>query len=160
MTMKRNDVLALLDGEGIPYELAEHPAVYTIGEMEALGLPFQAQVAKNLFLREDRRADLKALRQTLGSRPLTFASEADLQALLGLEKGAVTPFGLLNDADCRVRLLLDGAFRDGSIAVHPNENTATVYLRTADLEELLRRRGGSVEYIELSEKPPRKRRFF
>lgn len=149
MTMKRNDVLALLDGEGIPYELAEHPAVYTIGEMEALGLPFQAQVAKNLFLREDRRADLKALRQTLGSRPLTFASEADLQALLGLEKGAVTPFGLLNDADCRVRLLLDGAFRDGSIAVHPNENTATVYLRTADLEELLRRRGGSVEYIEL-----------
>ena len=33
--MRRNDVLALLDREGVPYELAEHPAVYTIGEMEA-----------------------------------------------------------------------------------------------------------------------------
>ena len=162
MTMKRNDVLALLDGEGIPYELAEHPAVYTIGEMEALGLPFQALVAKNLFLRddkkrnyylltlrEDRRADLRALRQTLGSRPLTFASEADLQALLGLEKGSVTPFGLLNDVEHRVRLLLDEAFRGGSIAVHPNENTATVCLRTADLEDLLRRQSVSVEYIGL-----------
>ena len=162
MTMRRNDVLALLEGEGIPYELAEHPAVYTIGEMEALGLPFQDRVVKNLFLRddkkrnyylltlrEDRRADLKALRQTLGSRPLTFASEADLQALLGLEKGSVTPFGLLNDTDHRVRLLLDGAFRDGSIAVHPNENTATVCLRTADLLTLLRRRDVSAEYIDL-----------
>ena len=162
MTMKRNDVLALLDGEGVPYELAEHPAVYTIGEMETLGLPFQKQVAKNLFLRDDKkrnywlltlreekRADLRALRQTLESRPLTFASEADLRALLGLEKGAVTPFGLLNDTDHRVRLLLDGAFRGGSIAVHPNENTATVYLRTADLENLLRRRGVSVGYLDL-----------
>ena len=162
MTVKRSGVQALLDGEGIPYELAEHPAVYTIGEMEQLHLPFQAQVAKNLFLRddkkrnyylltlrEDRRADLRALRQTLGSRPLTFASEADLQALLGLEKGSVTPFGPLNDGEHRVWLLLDSAFRDGSIAVHPNENTATVCLRTADLEGLLRRRGGSVEYIEL-----------
>lgn len=48
-----------------------------------------------------------------------------------------------------MRLLLDGDFRDGSVAVHPNENTATVCLRTADLEELLRRRGGLVEYIDL-----------
>ena len=160
--MRRNDVLALLDREGVPYELAEHPAVYTIGEMEQLHLPFQAQVAKNLFLRddkkrnyylltlrEDKRADLRALRRTLGSRPLTFASEADLQALLGLEKGSVTPFGLLNDTEHRVRLLLDGDFRGGSVAVHPNENTATVCLRTADLEALLRRRGVSVEYIDL-----------
>ncbi|MDY3281607.1 prolyl-tRNA synthetase associated domain-containing protein [Dysosmobacter sp.] len=162
MAMNRNDVLALLEREGIPYELAEHPAVYTIGEMERLRLPFQARVAKNLFLRddkkrnywlltlrEDRRADLKALRRTLESRPLTFASEADLQALLGLEKGSVTPFGLLNDTDHRVRLLLDGVFRGGSIAVHPNENTATVCLGTADLERLLRRRGVPVEYLEL-----------
>ena len=162
MTMKRNDVLALLDGEGIPYELAEHPAVYTIGEMETLGLPFQKQVAKNLFLRDDKKrnywlltlrdvnwAEPTALRPPSLRRALPFASQADLRALLGLEKGSVTPFGLLNDTDHRVRLLLDGAFRGGSIAVHPNENTATVYLRTADLENLLRRRGVSVGYLDL-----------
>ena len=57
--MNRNDVLALLEREGIPYELAEHPAVYTIGEMERLRLPFQARVAKNVFLRDDKKGILE-----------------------------------------------------------------------------------------------------
>ena len=162
MTEQAQAVLTLLRERGIPFDVAEHVPVYTIEEMLSLHLPDAGSVAKNLFLRDDKRgnyyllvireektADLKALRQTLESRPLTFASEADLRALLGLEKGSVTPFGLLNDTDHRVRLLLDGAFRGGSIAVHPNENTATVYLRTADLENLLRRRGVSVGYLDL-----------
>ena len=92
MTMQRSGVLALLDGEGVPYELTEHPAVYTIGEMEALGLPFQAEVAKNLFLRddkkrnyylltlrEDKRADLRALRQKLEA--------AECRNLIGTVRG-------------------------------------------------------------------------
>ena len=69
-------------------QTAEHIPVYTIDEMSALHLPDGEAVAKNLFIRDDKKrtyyiivvrqektANLKALRQTLGSRPLSFASE-------------------------------------------------------------------------------------
>ena len=57
--------------------------------------------------------------------------------LLGLSKGAVTPLGVLHDEAGRVQVLLDEYFLDGQIGVHPNENTATVWLNTADLAALL-----------------------
>ena len=87
-----------------------------------------------------------------GTRPLTFASADDLAAILGLIPGAVTPLGLLNDAEHRVTLYLDEDFfaAPGLIGVHPNDNTATVWLKTPDLIELLRGHGCAVETVDLS----------
>lgn len=44
------------------------------------------------------------------ARALSFAPENDLMQVLGLIPGAVTPLGLLNDAECKVQLYLDEAF--------------------------------------------------
>ena len=60
----------------------------------------------------------------------------ELREILWLETGAVTPLALLNAPD--VTLYLDEALLGGRIAVHPNTNTATVWLQTADLVSLLR----------------------
>ena len=109
-------VLSVLQTAHIEYHVKEHIPVYTIDEMSALHLPDGEAVAKNLFIRDDKKrtyyivvirqektANLKALRQTLGSRPLSFASEDDLWKYLKLTKGAVTPLGALNEI-CHRRL--------------------------------------------------------
>ena len=76
MTEQAQAVLTLLRERGIPFDVAEHVPVYTIEEMLSLHLPDAGSVAKNLFLRDDKRrnyyllvireektADLKALRE-------------------------------------------------------------------------------------------------
>jgi Ala-tRNA(Pro) deacylase len=68
---------------------------------------------------------------------------------MGLEKGSVTPFGVLNDKNKNVKVFIDERFNNRFIAIHPNENTMTVWLKTADLVELLRNHDSPVEIINL-----------
>ena len=162
--MNRNAVLALLKSRGIPFELAEHKAVYNMADLAEIALPHPEADAKNLFVRDDKRrsyylitvrgekrVDLKAFRHAHGTRPLSFASDEELAALLALTAGSVTPLGLLNDETRRVALFIDEELLegDGLIAVHPNDNAATVWLKTADLIALLREQGHSVETTQL-----------
>lgn len=157
-------VLALLADEGLWHEVTEHAAVYTMGELDGVALPYPEADAKNLFVRDDKRqnyylitvrgnkrVDLKAFRRQHSTRPLTFVSPEELQDLLGLTPGSVTPFGLLNDAQHRVQLWLDeGFFTDrGLIGVHPNDNTATVWLHAEDLVSLLTAHGCTVHRTAL-----------
>ena len=155
-------VYRLLTERGIWHEITEHPAVYNMEEMAAVDLPYPEADGKNLFLRDDKkrhyylltlrgdkRVDLKAFRQANGTRPLSFASAEDLQAKLGLLPGAVTPLGALNDREGQVEVFLDQDFLapPGHIGVHPNDNTATLWLRTEDLIALLRDHGTAVRVV-------------
>lgn len=158
--MNKEDIYALLDREGIEYEVTEHKAVYTMEELACVECPHPEADAKNLFVRDDKRqnyylitvkgdkrVDLKKFRREQGLRPLTFASEDELRDLLGLYPGAVSPFGLFNDTEGCVTFFLDEELLagDGLIGIHPNDNTATVWLKTLDLLSLLRRWGNPTE---------------
>ena len=140
-------VLRLLEKNKIDYTLAEHPAVFNMEELYAQGLEHCDAIAKNLLVRDqkkrfywllvlygEKRADLKALK-------------ARLAELLSLTPGSVTPFGALNDKEHRVTILLDEDYRGKLIGVHPNDNTATVWLPADALVELLRQQGTTVEFI-------------
>lgn len=65
---------------------------------------------------------------------------------LGLIPGAVTPLGVLNDETRSVKAFLDRDFlqEPGLVGVHPNENTATVWLKTEDLIRIIREHGNEV----------------
>ena len=157
------ETLELLDHEGIIYELYEHAAVCTVAEAVAVGIPHRELGAKNLFLRDDKHrayylvclpdeknVSLREIKERLGSRRLSFASEQDLQSMLGLIPGAVTPLGALNDTERRVEVVLDQALVNaGRLTVHPCDNTATVLLATADLIALLREHDHDVRVIDL-----------
>ena len=162
MPISKDGIETLLKSLDISYELVCHPAVYTIDQMLALDLPHPEDIVKNLFLRdakkrnyyllcikEDKHADLKKFRQLLGSTPLSFASEADLAAILSLEKGSVTPFGILNDEECMVQVFFDRDFCGGKMGVHPNENTATIWLDADDLFRIIVQHGNPVKWIDL-----------
>lgn len=162
--MDKEEVYELIRSRGLWHEITEHKAVYNMEDASELVLPYPDREAKNLFIRDDKkrsyylitvrgtkRVDLKAFRAMHGTRPLTFASEAELKSLLGLSAGSVTPMGLLNDKDCIVKLFLDEEFLEGNgiIGVHPNENTATIWLRTEDLLNILREHGSEAELFTL-----------
>ena len=72
-------------------------------------------------------------------------------SLRGLTAGSVSPFGVLNDQGRRVEVFLDREFFDdpGMIGVHPNDNTATVWMRTEDWAAVIEGHGNKVEMVSV-----------
>ena len=103
-----------------------------------------------IVLRKDKQVNLKKIRTELNCKPLSFASEEDLEKYLGLSKGAVSPFGILNDTECRVEVVFDkDILLYEHIGVHPNDNTATVWISPRDLEFIIKNHGNSIRYLSL-----------
>ena len=160
--MTKRETYDYLTDHGVEYEVTEHIAVYNMEELNAVRLPYPDRDAKNLFVRDDKkrnyylitvkgdkRVDLKEFQQRFGTRKLSFASADDLMAIIGLIPGAVTPLGLLNDSERKVSLYLDEAFLGGLVGVHPNDNTATVWMKAEDLIRLIREHGNTVHTVAL-----------
>jgi len=163
INMNRIDIIEMLNSLQMQYSITEHPPVDTIEDIDNLQLSNAEVVVKNLFLRDDKKrnfylvvlrkdktANIKELRRSLGTRPLSFASEDDLLSILGLTKGAVTPLGILNDNDRKVQVIIDeDILRFPIIGVHPNENTATLWLSPQDLQKLIKNHGNSMILIKI-----------
>ena len=159
--MDKQQVYDFLTEKGVSFEVTEHPAVYNMEEISAVEFPYTECDAKNLFVRDDKkkhyylitvrgnkRVDLKEFRKRHGLRNLSFASAEDLMELLGVIPGAVTPLALLHDRDCRVSFYLDEAFKGERIGVHPNDNTATVWMNGDDLIALVEEHGNPVHLTD------------
>lgn len=59
-----------------------------------------------------------------------------MEEFMGLTPGSVTVLGLMNDKDCRVRLLIDKEIAEsGYIGCHPCINTSSLKLKTKDVLE-------------------------
>lgn len=160
--MNKEDIYNYLTVNGIEFEITEHGAVYNMEELKSVELPYPEADAKNLFVRDDKRrnyylitvkgdkrVDLKDFRRKHELRPLTFASADELMDIMKLYPGAVSPLGLLNDDDHRVIFFLDEAFGAGLIGVHPNDNTATIWLQTSDLVRIIKEHGNFVELVNV-----------
>lgn len=162
MKEKSQEVCDLLCNMGINFKIIQHKAAYTIDEMLGLNLPDADAVAKNLFVRDDKKrnyyllvvrqekkVELRNLKEKICSRRLSFASENDLNSILGLSKGSVTPLGIINDEERKVKVIFDRSFNESLIGIHPNENIATIWLNVTDLVNIIRQHGNSVEFVEI-----------
>lgn len=160
--MNKQETYQYLKNHNIPFEITEHRAVYNMEELDSIDLPYPEGDAKNLFVRDDKkknyylitvkgdkRVNLKDFRKAHGLRPLSFASPEDLKKYMDLTPGSVTPLGLLNVEEAPITMYLDAEFKDSIIGIHPNENTATVWLQGDDLVTLLRENGCEVEIVEI-----------
>lgn len=160
--MNKEETYQFLTERRIPYEATEHNAVYNMKELDSIALPYPEWDAKNLFVRDDKkqnyylitvkgdkRVDLKDFRKQHGLRALSFASADDLLAIMGLSPGSVTPLGILHDTEHRVQFFLDSAFDGNIIGIHPNDNTATVWLQAKDLMELIQKHGNKAMFTEI-----------
>ena len=162
--MNKQEIYDYLIRENVWYEITEHEAVYNMAELSNVEIPYPEYDAKNLFVRDDKkrnyylitvkgdkRVDLKEFRRSNNTRTLSFASAEDLMEIMGLIPVAVTPLGLLNDTECKVSWFLDDGFMDdlGLIGVHPNDNTATVWLKAKDLVRIIQQHGNVVNLVRL-----------
>ena len=160
--MNKEETYDYLTSQNISYEVLEHKAVYNMEELDSIELPYPEWGAKNLFVRNDKksnyylitvkgdkRVDLKKFRRQHDLRPLSFASAEDLCAIMGLTPGSVTPLGIMNDEAKRVQFYLDMEFKGNIIGVHPNDNTATVWMQADDLMKLIQKHGNKAEFTEI-----------
>ena len=165
--MDKQGVYDFLTKKNVEFEPVEHGAVWTMDELQDVEIPHKEADAKNLFIRDDKknnyylitvrgnkRLDLKAFRKMYETRPLKFCGEDELKAKLDLYAGAVSPFGILNNAEKDVQFFMDEDFLkdDGLIGIHPNDNTATVFLKAEDLKTILTEHGNTVTLTEIPEK--------
>jgi Ala-tRNA(Pro) deacylase len=156
-------VYAALDAAGIPYQRLEHPPVFTAEQAAEHWAGVDATQCKNLFLRNkkgnhhylvvleiSKQADLRYLAKLVHDDRLSFGSPERLMAKLGLTPGSVSPFGLLNDHDRSVRVLIDKDLRKSQrVIFHPNINTASVVVAWSHFETFLEARGNVVSYVNV-----------
>ena len=162
--MNKQEIYDFLKENNIWHEITEHKAVYNMEELKDVDLPYSDQDAKNLFVRDDKkrnyylitvkgekRVNLKEFRKRNNTRNLSFASEQDLMEILELIPGAVTPLGILNDKERKVKFFIDRDFLNEPeiIGIHPNDNTATIWLKAKDLIEIIKKHGNEVNVVEL-----------
>lgn len=161
MTDQEVGVVARLAELAISYTRHEHPPVATVDQAEQHWAHIDATHCKNLFLRNQKgnrhylvvlqhskKADLKAVADQIGDGKLSFASPERLMAHLGLTPGSVSPFGLINDRDHAVRVVLDRDLKTATrLSFHPNINTVTFTIAAADFARFLDACGNPVRYV-------------
>lgn len=161
--MNKQEIYDFIKNKNIWYEITEHQAVFNMEELSKIKLPYPEYDAKNLFVRDDKKRnyylitikgnkkiDLKKFQQQNNTRRLSFASKEDLLNIMNLYPGSVTPLGLLNDQELKVIFYLDEELLRNKqiIGVHPNDNTATIWLKVPDLIKIIKEHGNQVNIIK------------
>jgi Ala-tRNA(Pro) deacylase len=155
MPASPDDLLAYLAMLGVETETVDHPALHTVEDSRALRGDIPGGHTKNLFVKDKRgqffllvlgettAVDLKRVHEKIGAQGrVSFGSAEILEEVWGVQPGAVTPFGAINDQAGRVRVVLDEAMmRHERLNFHPLINTRTTGLATADLLKFLRATG-------------------
>lgn len=162
--MNKQEIYDYLRRNNIWYEVTEHKAVYNMEDLSQVDIPYPQADAKNLFVRDDKKqnyylitvkgdkkVNLKEFRKSNNIRPLSFASENDLMDIMKLLPGGVTPLGVLNDEQIKVTVFLDSYFFENThiIGVHPNDNTATIWLNSNDLLKIIQEHGNVVKIVDI-----------
>ena len=134
----------------IPFETHEHNAVFTVGESAGIKAGIPGEHTKNLFLKDtagaywlvtvpaDIRVDLKRLPEVIGSKRVSFGKAEDMERLLAVQPGSVTPLAMIHAMPGTIAVVIDaGLAAADRVNVHPLRNTATTGLSGADLLRLL-----------------------
>ena len=160
--MDEKELLNFLDLHAFCYERSEHPPVYTCAEAEQ-HRPQQPSVStKNLLLCDkkarrfflvvtacEKTLDLVNLAGQLGVARLRFASEENLERLLGVQPGSVTMLGLINDTGHQVELWLDAEiWTQQTFQSHPLVNTATLLLSRDMLQRFFELTGHNLHLLQ------------
>jgi Ala-tRNA(Pro) deacylase len=155
MPLTPEELFAELDRLGIRHTTVTHPPLFTVEQSQALRGSIPGGHTKNLFLKdkkgalylvtalEDSAIELKSLHRRLGaSGRFSFGPAGLMRETLGVEPGAVTPFGAINDRGGRVTVVLDAALiTHDTINAHPLVNTMTTSLSRDDLVRFLQETG-------------------
>ncbi|SJZ37094.1 Ala-tRNA(Pro) deacylase [Pilibacter termitis] len=157
------NVYEILDNLGISYEVVHHPPVYTAHEGDLYIKGREGVRSKNLFLTnkkktkffllvmdDSRRLELQHFGELVGEKKLKFVSAELLEQKLGVPKGAVTIFGLLNNPEKDIQVYLEKEMMsEEKICFSPNVNDQTLFLSIKDMMKFLEHQGNPVQIVDL-----------
>lgn len=143
----------MLEARAIPYALLRHAPASTMELCEGIGAELGARHCKNLFLSNkhgtnfflflmdpDKPYRTSVVSRLLGSTRLNFGSDEQLGSVLGARRGSVSIMALTGPKarrayeEGRLHIAIDSSLlKNERICVHPNDDTATLVLRTQDL---------------------------
>lgn len=163
-----DDLSLFLRDLGIETVTTSHPPLFSVEQSRELRGEIAGAHTKNLFLkdkkgeiylivaREDASIDLKRLHGKVGAAGrLSFGKPDLLAETLGVSPGAVTAFGLINDREGRVNVVLDkDLLASDRINCHPLVNTATTTITAADLLAFVRATGHEPQIVSLEGSVP------
>ena len=146
------DIAKYLENLGVKFQVYTHPAVFTCEDAENCTeyKSIKGIHSKNLFLKErnakrfylvilqiDKKLDLKEIEKVSGDK-IKFGNENELKNLLGLTKGSVSPFGLINDLKHETIVYIDTlVWHSEYVSFHPNVNTQTIGLTGKDFQKYI-----------------------
>lgn len=159
----QKELYQLLEKLSVNFEYHEHPPLATIEDAKIHWKDYNSGRCKNIFLRNHKGnqhylvilehlalLNIHDLERRLKQGKLSFASDQRLKKYLGVEPGSVSPFGLINDTDHHVHLFIDERLKEcDRLAFHPNINTASIVVSSADFLRFLNYTGNSWEFIRL-----------
>ena len=163
MPKTRADLFAFFDHLDIKTTTVDHAPVFTVEEAKKVHDAIPGGHCKNLFCKdekgilwlivalEDAVIDLKAAKDKIGSKRLTFGKAELLLEILGVTPGSVTPFGLINDEAGLTHVVLDEAMmRHEQLNFHPLSNDATTTIASSDLLKFIRATGHEPRVVAVS----------
>lgn len=139
------NIYNILESLNISFEEIVHKPVYTAKEAQHIKEKINGVGCKNLFLKDSnnnyylylledtKKADFKNLSKILNTSHLTFASDEELNNILGLSRGGVTPLGIINDSFHITKIIIDKELISKKILMHTDTNTKTVAIKYTDL---------------------------
>ena len=159
-------VYRFLSAHQIPFTRIDHEPVQTMEDCQAIDRALGGEICKNLFLcnqqktvfyllmiREDKSFKTKDVSKQLGVSRLSFGTPEDMERLLHISPGAVSPMGLLFESARDVHLVLDSDLLQGEyLGCHPCVNTASIRMRMQDfLNVYLPAVGKTPRFVEIKE---------
>ena len=164
MPATRQELFALFDELAIKTTSIEHIPVFTVEDAQKVHGDIEGGHCKNLFCKdekgvlwlivalEDARIDLKAAKDRIGSRRLSFGRPELLMEILGVEPGSVTPFSLINDKASKTNVILDAAMMKLEfLSFHPLKNDATTTISSVDLVKFIKATGHEPRVVAVSD---------
>ena len=141
----KKGLLNYFEESKIPYKLHKHEALFSVEDSKNLRGYIEGAHTKNLFLKdkkknyflltciEDKKIDLKKIKKVLSVSNLSFGSDTNLEEVLGVMPGSVSPFGLINDTLKKTKFMLDSdILKNKSVNFHPLVNNFTLNILIND----------------------------
>ena len=152
-----------LDKMQIAYDVVEHPPAFTTEDADKYIKDIDCIRTKTLFLcnkkkaafyllvlDQSKRLDFKKFEDLVSEKKIRFCSPEQLMEKMQLIPGAVSLFGILNNKEKDIRVILDKEMLTGQrISFHPNDNTKTVLISEEDMYRFIEEHGFEYKAIEI-----------
>jgi len=162
---EENAVLAKLASMSITSATHVHAPAFTVEDQTAHISHLPGAMTKNLFLKDkkhgmylvtaafDQEVNMKVLASLLSlpGANFRFCDEETLQTYLGVAKGSVSPFAMMNNTNKDVKFCIDQALLNQEIInVHPLRNDRTTAIHPKDLVTFLESLGHTVTTVDFA----------